>query len=172
MNDRYGKMVVMFLLALVLLSACSSAGFDPENEKEYGVSGIYLGQNVQEAIDVLKPTRADFMDMVSRQSYTVEQMAQGAGDAVMGILQVGRTQIVVKVRRGKLQSIMLSGVPQEDAAKFKTARGLAMYDSAEQVHKLYGRGTGKQEIVYQGSRCKASFGLEGSKVAWMKFESL
>lgn len=78
------RIVAMFLLAVLLLAACSSAGFDPENKQEYGVGGIYLGQNVKEALDVLKPTRADFMDMVSRQTYTVEQMAQGAGHVRFG----------------------------------------------------------------------------------------
>lgn len=169
---RFFRIVATFLLAAVLLQGCSSSAFDAENQKEYGINGVYLGQNIKEAMDILKPTQADFMDMVSRRTYTVDQMAAGAADAVMGMLQIDRTQLILKVKGGLLQSIMLGGVAQEDAQKFKTARGLAMYDPAEQVTKLYGQGTGDKEIVYQGSRCKASFGIADHKVAWMRFDSL
>lgn len=173
MNFKHSfRIVAIFLLAIALLQACSSDAFDAENPKEYGINGVYLGQNIKEAMDILKPTKADFMDMVSRQSYTVDQMAQGAGDAVMGMLLLERTQLILKVKAGKLQSIMLGGVPQEDAQKFKTARGLAMYDSAAQLKKLYGEGTGDKEIVYQGNQYKASFGITDDKVAWMRFDSL
>ncbi len=166
------RIVAIVMLVAVLLQACSSNAFDAENPKEYGINGVYLGQNIKEAMDILKPTKADFMDMVSRQTYTVDQMAQGAGEAVMGMLLLDRTQLILKVNAGKVVSIMLGGVPQEDAQKFKTARGLAMYDSAEQLKKLYGEGTGDKEIVYQGKQYKANFGIAENKVAWMRFDSL
>ncbi|GAB1529459.1 MULTISPECIES: hypothetical protein [Brevibacillus] len=169
------RMTVFWVLTVVVLVACSAqseptATFDPENQKEYGVNGIYLGQNVKEAMDILKPTKADFMDMVTRQSYTVEQMAQGAGDAVMGMLLVDQTQMMIKVHKGELTSIMLGGVPREDAQKFKTYRGLAMFDSARQLEKLYGKGKDEQEVVYEGSKYIANFGLVNNQVAWFRFD--
>ncbi|KQL44094.1 hypothetical protein AN963_21940 [Brevibacillus choshinensis] len=171
-HTRYFRIVAIFLLTVIVLQACSSNGFDAENKKEYGINGVYVGQNIKEAIDILGPTKADFMDMVSRQSYTVDQMSAGAGEAVMGMLLLDRTQLILKVKAGKLQSIMLGGVAQEDAQKFKTMRGLSMYDSAEQLKKLYGEGTGDKEITYQGSHSKASFGIVDNKVAWMRFDSM
>ncbi|RNB54087.1 hypothetical protein EDM57_18025 [Brevibacillus gelatini] len=159
-----------------MLAACSaqsgpSGAFDPENQQEYGVGGIYLGQNIKEAMDIIKPTKADFMDMVTRESYTVERMAKGEGEAVMGMLLLDRTQLLVKVRKGELISIMLSGVAKEDAARFKTLRGLAMYDSGEQLKKLYGEGNGEKEVVYEGSKYTANFGLENNQVVWFRFDS-
>ncbi|TQK74658.1 hypothetical protein FB479_101262 [Brevibacillus sp. AG162] len=172
---KYLRMTAFWVLTVAVLAACSAqseptATFDPENQKEYGVNGIYLGQNIKEAMDMLKPTKADFMDMVTRQSYTVEQMAQGTGDAVMGMLLVDQAQMMIKVHKGELTSIMLGGVPREDAQKFKTYRGLAMFDSAEQLEKLYGKGKGEQEVVYEGSKYTANFGLVDNQVAWFRFD--
>ncbi|WP_429843851.1 hypothetical protein [Brevibacillus sp. FIR094] len=172
---KYLRMSAIWVLTVVFLAACSTqseltATFDPENQKEYGVNGIYLGQNIKEAMEILKPTKADFMDMVTRQSYTVEQMSQGAGDAVMGMLLVDQTQVMLKVHKGELTSIMLGGVPREDAQKFKTYRGLAMFDSAEQLEKLYGKGKGEQEVIYEGSKYTANFGLVDNQVAWFRFD--
>ncbi|WP_431809902.1 hypothetical protein [Brevibacillus agri] len=163
-------------LFIFMLTACSgqsepSGVFDPENQREYGVGGIYLGQNIKEAMDIIKPSKADFMDMVSRESYTVDRMAKGEGEAVMGMLLLDRTQLLVKVRKGELSSIMLGGVAKEDAARFKTYRGLAMYDSGEQLKKLYGEGSGEKEVVYEGSKYTANFGLEDNQVAWFRFDS-
>ncbi|WP_411501888.1 hypothetical protein [Brevibacillus centrosporus] len=169
---RFIQMMVMFVLAVIFLQACSGNEFDAENPKEYGINGVYLGQNVKEAIEILRPTKADFMDMVTRQTYTVDQMAAGEGDAVMGMLLIDRTQLILKVQKGQLQSIMLSGVPQEDAQKFKTIRGLAMYDASEKLTQLYGMGTGEKEVIYQGKSYKASFGLANNQVAWMRFDKL
>ncbi|MFS0558594.1 hypothetical protein [Brevibacillus sp. 179-C9.3 HS] len=175
MKWKYLRMTAFWVMAVAVLVACSAQSgtadpFDPENQKEYGVNGIYLGQNIKEAMDILKPTKADFMDMVTRQSYTVEQMAQGAGDAVMGMLLVDQAQMMLKVHKGEVTSIMLAGVPGEDAQKFKTYRGLAMFDSAEQLEKLYGKGKGGQEVVYEGSKYIANFGLADNKVAWFRFD--
>lgn len=167
---RYFRMLAVFLLAALMLAACSSTDFDPENQQEYGAGGVYLGQNIKEAIGVLKPAKADFMDMVSRQTYTIDQMAAGEGEAVMGMLLVDHSQLIVKVKNGLIQSIMLGAVAQEDAQKFKTIRGFGIYDSADQLQKLYGKGTGEKEVVYQGSKYQASFGLADQKVAWMRFD--
>ncbi|NRS16138.1 hypothetical protein HP398_06770 [Brevibacillus sp. HB1.4B] len=169
------RMTAVWVLTVVVLAACSAqseptATFDSENQKEYGVNGMYLGQNIKEAMDILKPTKADFMDMVTRQSYTVEQMSQGAGDAVMGMLLVDQTQMMIKVHKGELTSIMLGGVPREDGQKFKTYRGLAMFDSAEQLEKLYGKGKGEPEVVFEGSKYTANFGLVDNQVAWFRFD--
>ncbi|TKI54656.1 hypothetical protein E8L90_03950 [Brevibacillus antibioticus] len=169
------RMTAFWVLTTVVLVACSAqsgptATFDPENQKEYGVNGIYLGQNIKEAMDILKPTKADFMDMVTRQSYSVEQMAQGEGEAVMGMLLVGQSQMMIKVHKGELTSIMLGGVPREDAQKFKTYRGLTMFDSARQLEKLYGKGVDEQEVVYEGSKYTAHFGFVDNQVAWFRFD--
>lgn len=170
------RMLGLFGLLAFLLAACSSqagpaGAFDPENQQEYGVSGVYLGQNIKEAMDLLKPTKADFMDMISRESYTVERMAKGEGEAVMGMLLIDRTQLLVKVRKGELISIMLGGVAKEDAARFQTLRGLSMYDSKEQLKKLYGEGSGETEVVYEGSKYTANFGVSGDQVVWFRFDS-
>lgn len=167
---------MILAVAVFMLVACSAQpqsadSFDRENQKEFGVSGIYLGQNIKEAMELLKPDKADFMDMVSRETYTVDQMAQGTGEAVMGMLLINRTQLILKVRKGELQSIMLGGVAQEDVQRLKTSRGLAMYDSAEKVKQLYGEATGEKEVVYKGKTYTAAFGIEGDKVVWFRFDS-
>lgn len=169
------KRISLWFIAIFLLAACSShsgqtAPFDPEDQREYGVNGIYLGQNIQEAMEILQPTKADFMDMVTRQSYTVEQMSQGAGDAVMGMLFVDKAQMMVKVQKGELTSIMLAGIPVEEGANFKTYRGLSMFDSVEQLEKLYGKGKGGEEVVYEGSKYTANFGIADQKVVWFRFD--
>lgn len=172
-SKRRFRMAVLWLAAILLLQACSAAGdFDPEDQKEYGISGVYLGQNIQEAVDILKPSKADFMDMVSRESYTVEQLASGTGTMAIGMLLVDRTQVIVKVKDGAIQSIMLGGVPQEDAQTFKTNRGLAMYDSVEQLKKLYGEVSGEKEVTIKGSKYSATFGISDDKVVWFRFDTL
>jgi hypothetical protein len=174
---RHFRIVAIFLLAVWILQACSSnteltGTFNPENQKEYGIRGIYLGQNIKDAMDILQPTKADFMDMVTRESYTVDQMASGAGDAVMGMLLLDRTQLIVKVKNGLLLSIMLGGVTQENAQQFKTNRGLAMHDSVEQLKVLYGEAAGEKELTYKGSKYMAAFGILDNKVVWVRFDSL
>ncbi|MGG1661726.1 hypothetical protein [Brevibacillus sp. NRS-1366] len=169
--------MIIFAVAVMMLVACSvqpkaAGSFDPENQKEFGVNGIYVGQNIKEAMDQVKPDKADFMDMISRESYTVDQMAKGEGEAVMGMLLINRTQLIVKVKKGELQSIMVGGVAQEDAQKLKTNRGLTMYDSTEQLKKLYGEATGEKEVVYKGSKNMATFGIADNKVVWFRFDSL
>ncbi|GED70582.1 hypothetical protein BRE01_42840 [Brevibacillus reuszeri] len=178
MNSRKTyRFLAIFVAVILMLVACSAqnegaGSFDPENQKEYGINGIYLGQNIKEAMDLLKPSKADFMDMVTRESYTVDQMATGAGEAVMGMLLVNRTQVIVKVKKGELQSIMLGGVAKEDAEMLKTYRGLAMYDSVEKMKKLYGEATGEKEVVYKGSKYMANFGITDNKVVWFRFDQL
>lgn len=178
MNSRKMlRIMAIFAVAVMMLVACSSQNgttdsFDPENQKEYGINGIYVGQNIKEAMELLKPNKADFMDMVSRESYTVDQMASGAGEAVMGMLLVNRTQVIVKVKKGVLQSIMLGGVAKEDAEVLKTNRGLAMYASSDEMKKLYGDATGEKEVVYKGRKYMANFGIADNKVVWFRFDHL
>lgn len=174
---RHWPCVMLVLIAGVMLAACSSDGglspsFDPENQKEYGLNGMYVGQNIKEAMDILQPDKADFMDMQTRESYTVDQMAAGEGNMVMGMMLVGRTQVMVMVERGVLQSIMLAGVPEEEAEKFQTNRGLAIYSSEQKLKELYGEAAGDKEIVYKGSKQEASFGIVNDQVVWFRFDRL
>jgi hypothetical protein len=176
-NWRQRRIVTLFLIALLVLPACAaksglSGSFDPENQKEYGMNGTYVGQNIQEAIDILRPAKADFMDMQTREVYTVEQMASGQGKMVMGMMLVDRAQVIVMVEQGVIRSIMLAGVPEEQAEDYKTNRGLAMYDSEEQLKKLYGEAPGVGEVVYSGSKQMASFGIVNDQVVWFRFDSL
>lgn len=176
-NWRHRQIVSLFLIAVLILPACASKGelgdsFDPENQKEYGINGTYVGQNIQEAIDILRPAKADFMDMQTREAYTVEQMASGQGKMVMGMMLVDRAQVIVMVEHGVIQSIMLAGVPEEQAQEFKTNRGLAMYDSEVQLKKLYGEAAGEKEVVYKGSKQTASFGIINEQVVWFRFDRL
>lgn len=178
MNIRgHYRIAAIFLVAILMLQACSSnrglpGSFDAENQKEYGINGIYLGQNVKAAMDMIKPTKADFMDMVSRESYTVDQLASGAGNGAMGMLLIDQTQLFVKVNDGVLQSIMLGGVAQDKAQQFKTNRGLAMFSSMEQLKAIYPDATGEKEWTVKGSKYSADFGILDNKVVWMRFDSL
>jgi len=176
-RKRFG---IMLLLAVVLLlGACTPASsgnglpnspFDPENPREYGVSGIYLGQGIKEAMDVLKPARYDFMDAVTRESYTVEQLAEGKGTVVMGILLINHSQMMVKVRNGVLESIILGGISKEDAPALKTNRGVAVYDSVEQVRKRYGNAQEGKDLVYRGSKYQARFSIHNNQVIGFRFD--
>jgi hypothetical protein len=171
---------IMLLLAVILLlGACTpthqgdgqpDGAFDPENPKEYGVSGIYLGQGIKEAMDVLKPTKYDFMDAVTRESYTVEQLAEGKGTVVMGMILINHSQMMVKVRNGVLESIILGGISREDAPTLKTNRGIAMYDSVEKVRQLYGQAPAGKELIYKGSKYQALFSIHDNKVIGFRFD--
>ncbi|EMT54529.1 MULTISPECIES: hypothetical protein [Brevibacillus] len=181
MRRKYGLLAICFLLTVFLLQACGSAesakgglsaAFDPENPQEYGIRGIYLGQNVKEAMDVLKPAKADFMDAVTRESYTLDQMASGAGTVVMGLLLVDDTQLIVMVKQGVLKSIAVGGVPPEKAAQFATNRGLAVYDSFQRLQELYGQAKPGQEVSLQGSKYKALFSIHDDKVIGFRFDTI
>jgi hypothetical protein len=171
-------LMCLLVAAVLLLPACSSAGgdgqlaetFDPENPREYGIRGIYLGQGITEAMDVLKPTRYDFMDAVTRESYTVEQLAAGAGTVAMGIILIDRTQLMVKVRNGALESIMLGGVSETDAPQFKTNRGFTLYQSVDRLKQLYGEAPIGREMVYKGSKYQALFSIHDNKVIGFRFD--
>lgn len=174
---RQCRIVAIFLCAVWMLQACSSTGeladtFDRDNQREYGFNGTYVGQSIKETMEILQPTRADFMDMLTRESYTVDQMAAGAGETVMGMLQIGRTQVILKVERGVVHSIMLAGVPQEEAEQFRTNRGLAMYDSREELESMYGEASGGEQVVYTGKGGSASFGIVNNEVVWFRFDHL
>jgi hypothetical protein len=170
--------VRLLLVAVLLLHACSTAGgngelsaaFDPENPREYGVRGIYLGQGIKEAMDRLKPTKYDFMDAVTRESYTVEQLASGAGTVAMGIVLVDHSQLMVKVRNGVLESIILGGVSETDAAEFTTNRGFALYESVDKLKEVYGEAPTGQEMVYKGSKYQALFSVHDNKVIGVRFD--
>jgi hypothetical protein len=180
MGRRSGWLAV-WLAVVLMLQACAGApagqgrlpaAFDPENPQEYGVRGIHLGQNIKEAMDVLKPTQADFMDAVTRESFTVDQLASGAGTVVTGMLLVDGTQMMIKVRGGVLESIILGGVSKEAAPQFKTNRGLAVYDSVERLKQLYGAAPGDKDVVYQGSKYRASFSLHDNQVIGIRFDAI
>lgn len=181
-NQRYRLIAYLLVAVILLISGCSngskpepgngqfSTAFDPENPQEYGLNGIYLGQGIKEAMDVLKPTKYDFMDAVTRESLTIDQLAAGQGSVVMGIILLDRTQLMIKVRQGVVESIILGGVPQEEASKIKTNRGLAMYESAEQVKKLYGGAPEGKELVYKGTKYQALFSVHDNKVIGFRFD--
>lgn len=174
---KYWRILVVLMAAAIMLLGCSSEGkqpgsFDPENPKEYGINGMYVGQSVKEAMEACKPTKADFMDMVTRESYTVDQLAAGEGNGAMGMLLVDNTQLIVKVKDGVLQSIMLGGVAADKAQQFKTNRGLAMFSTKEQLKALYPDAAGDNEITVKGSKSTMSFGVVDNKIVWMRFDSL
>ncbi len=179
---KIGKRYWTMLFAIVLLlGACSSShsghgqlgdAFDPENQLEYGVRGIYLGQGIKEAMDVLKPTKYDFMDAVTRESYTVEQLAEGKGTVAMGIILIDHSQMMIKVRNGLIDSIILGGISKEDAPQLKTNRGIAMYDTVEQVKKLYGEAPDDKQLVYKGSKYQAMFSVHNNQVIGFRFDSV
>ncbi|MEJ8544619.1 hypothetical protein [Brevibacillus borstelensis] len=181
MKTRHGLLAICLLLAVFLLQACGSAesgegglsaAFDPENPQEYGIRGIYLGQNVKDSMDVLKPAKADFMDAVTRESYTLDQMAAGAGTVVMGLLLVDDAQLMVMVKQGVLKAIVVGGISEEKAAQFATNRGLAVYDSVQRLQELYGQVTSGQEVSVQGSRYKALFSIHDDKVIGFRFDAI
>lgn len=181
MMTRYVRVAIWMLAAVLLLQACSSpsgenglaAAFDPEDPKEYGIRGIYLGQNIKEAMEQLQPTKADFMDAVTRESYTADQLAAGAGTMVMGLLLVDETQLMVTVKQGVLHSIVVGGIPREKAAAFATNRGLAAYDGPEKIQQLYGQAAGQsQEITLQGSKYKLLLRLHDNQLIGYRFDTV
>lgn len=147
-----------------------SGAFDPENQKEYGLLGIYLGQGIKEAMDVLKPTKYEFMDTVSRESLTVDQLAAGRETMATGILLKDHAQLMLKVKNGMVQSILMGGVPEQEAQNYKTNRGLAVYDSVDQLKKLYGETAEGKEMVYKGSKYQALFSINQGKVIGYRFD--
>ncbi|GAA4715407.1 hypothetical protein [Brevibacillus fulvus] len=149
-----------------------SAEFDPENSKEYGIRGIYLGQGVKEAVATLKPAKYEFMDAETRASVSVDDLAQGKAAAAMGILVVDEAQLMLKVSEGKVTSIMVGGIPKEAAGKFQTNRGLAVYDSVDKLTELYGRTAEGQEMVYHGKTDQAVFTVSQGQIIGFRFDRI
>jgi len=171
----------MLVIALIVAAGCAQqppaedgqalgSQFDPENPREYGMMGIYLGQNIAEAIELLKPDRYEFMDAVSRESLTVEQLAQGEGTVAMGMIMVDQAQLMLKVRNAAVESIIMGGVPEAVAPQYKTNRGLALYDSAARLKELYGEAGDGEELVYKGNQYQALFRVHDGKVIGFRFD--
>lgn len=173
---------VLYLAVLLVLNGCAgekasiegplqlAGSFEPDNPLEYGTRGIYLSQGVKEAIGVLKPERYEFIDAVTKETLTVDQLAAGEGNAALGIVFVDQAQLMLKVRGGVVESIIVGGVPEQNADKFKTNRGLPMYASAQQVEKLYGEAAGDKEMIYKGSKYQALFIMHSGKVIGYRFD--
>ncbi len=179
-NNRWIHLVAVFLLLLTVGCAGKepatnenglTASFDPENAKEYGMRGIYLGQGIAEAMQVLKPTQFEFMDAETRQSMSVDQLAKGEGTVSMGIIMLDNAQLMMKVRGGVVESIMTGGVPPEAGKQFATNRGLPMYGTADELEKLYGKpAAAGNEWIYKGSKYQALFSLHEDKVIGFRFD--
>lgn len=172
-------------MVLVLLGGCGpsatpaedsqlklSGAFDPENAQEYGIRGIYVGQGIKEAMDQLKPSKYDFMDAISRASMTVDQLAQGEGTIATGMLVVDNAQLMLKVRNGVVESILVGGIEEANRDKFKTNRGLALYDSPEKMKQLYGEASGENVVTYQGSKYMMQYNVLNGKVIGFRFETV
>lgn len=183
MNMRNKKWVLLIAVFLLLFAAgCGkeepaanenglSASFDPENAQEYGMRGIYLGQGIADAMQLLKPTRYEFMDAASRQSMTIDQLAKGEGTVSMGIIMLDNAQLMMKVRGGVVESIMMGGVPPEAGKQFATNRGLAMYGTVDELKKLYGNPVADgNEWIYKGSKYRALFSVLEGKVIGFRFD--
>lgn len=181
----YVLFISLLTAALLIISGCAqdkqpaqgttdsqqlSGAFDPENQKEYGMLGIFLGQGIKAAMDTLKPTKYEFMDTVTRESLTVDQLAAGKEMMATGIILLDHAQMMMKVKNGQVQSIMMGGVPEQEASKFKTNRGLAVYDSVDQLKKLYGETAEGREMVYKGSKYQALFSINQGKVIGYRFD--
>lgn len=173
----------MLLVALAIMTGCNSkaepakgeqgqltASFDPENAKEYGIRGIYVGEGIKEAMDTLKPTKFDFMDVTSRASMTVDQLANGEGTLATGMLVVDDSQLMLKVRGGVVDSILVGGIMEDQRDKFKTNRGLALFDTVEQAKKLYGDAAGANELTYKGKNQQMQFSTVNGKIVGFRFE--
>ena len=183
-NRHYAFLLVLLVLCLAV--GCQSAApekpnasdggatlsqtFDPENPHEYGIKGIYLGEGIKEAMELLKPEKYDFMDAATRASLTVDQLAEGKGSVATGILLVDKTQVLLKVAKGTVQSIVLGGVPEEESKSFATNRGVAVYDSVDQVKKMYGETSGEKELIYKGSTYQITFIANEGKVIGIRFD--
>lgn len=177
--------VLWVCLLTIFLAACQqnnpqnpqegpelSARFDPENQQEYGMMGVYVGQGVRDVVNGIKPDQYEFMDMITRETLTVDQMAQGVGEVVTGILKVGDAQAILKVHQGTVQSMMISGAP-EAGRSYKTNRGLALSETKDKVRELYGTPTSEgAEWVYRGSRYQMSISFVNDKVIGFRFDVL
>ncbi|WP_232698355.1 hypothetical protein [Brevibacillus daliensis] len=147
------------------------ATFDPENPKEYGIRGIYIGQGIEEAMGILKPVKADFMDSITREPRTIEQMAASKGEMTMGILLIDQIPLMVQVQDGVLSSIMVGGIPEEKKQDFATNRGVTVYDKAEKLQEVYGNGEETEtEISYKGSKYKVAFSLNQEEIIGYRFD--
>ncbi|WP_139489988.1 hypothetical protein [Brevibacillus dissolubilis] len=151
--------------------AAKSGAFDPENAQEYGLKGAYIGQGIKEAMDALKPDKYEFMDAVSRATLSIDQLAAGEGSVAMGMLMIGQSQLIVKVKAGAVQSIMTGGISPADAPNITTSRGLALYDSPSKVKELYGEpASAEKDWVYEGSKQRMTLSVHNDQVIGMKFE--
>lgn len=144
--------------------------FDPENQQEYGMLGVYLGQGIKEAMNQLKPTRYEFMDAVSRQSMTVDQLAKGEGTVSTGMIMIGNSQIIMKVRGGLIESLMTGGISEAEGKTIRTNRGVAVYDSIDKVKQAYGESQGDKELIYKGSKYQMLFSIVKDKVVGYRFD--
>ncbi|MGC5325577.1 hypothetical protein [Brevibacillus sp. SYSU BS000544] len=144
--------------------------FDPENKLEYGMMGVYLGQGIKEAMDQLKPTQYEFMDAVSRESLTVEQLARGEGTVSTGMIMIGKAQIIMKVRNGVVESLMTGGMSEEEGKTIKTNRGVAVYDGVDKVKQAYGETQGDKELIFKGSTYQMLFSIHNGKVLGYRFD--
>ncbi|OAJ73733.1 hypothetical protein AYJ08_12310 [Brevibacillus sp. SKDU10] len=175
------------LASVVALTGCQPTGttslaptenttlapaFDPENAKEFGIRGAHVGEGIKEVMDALKPEKYEFMDMISRESLTVEQLAKGEGNITTGILFADQAQVLVTVQKGVVTSIMVGGIPQEQSDTFKTNRGLSMYDSIDKVKQIYGEVAGDKELTYKGSKYQVTFSINNGKVIGYRFDMM
>jgi hypothetical protein len=149
-----------------------SAAFDPENPLEYGMSGIYLDQGIAGAMNVLQPKQYEFMDAVSRQSLTVEQLAKGEGTVATGIVQLDHSQLLLKVRNGVITSIIMGGAPEAEGEKYRTNRGVPLYAPVEQVKEKYGDTADGKELIYKGSKYQMLFSIHNGKVIGFRFDTI
>lgn len=187
MIRRYYLLNSLIIAAWVLLSGCNQTTtppnvqtespsiaekFDPENQQEYGMLGIYLGEGIKEAIEKLKPTQYEFMDAVSRESLTIDQLAKGEGSVSTGIVILGQSQIMLKVRGGVVESILTGGIPESEGKKVTTNRGVAMYDSVEKVKQVYGepQEQGEKDLFYKGSTYQIQFSVFHDRVIGYRFD--
>ncbi|MDN9012237.1 hypothetical protein [Brevibacillus laterosporus] len=186
---RNWKMIVgsVVLASVAALTGCQPTGtasvaptenttlapaFDPENAKEFGIRGAHVGEGIKEVMDAMKPEKYEFMDMISRESLTVEQLAKGEGNITTGILFADQAQVLVTVQKGVVTSIMVGGIPQEQIDKFKTNRGLSMYDTIDKVKQIYGDVAGNKELTYKGSKYQVTFSINNGKVIGYRFDTL
>ncbi|MGD8189992.1 hypothetical protein ACQCN2_08420 [Brevibacillus ginsengisoli] len=187
MGRHYYLLTSLIIAAFFLLSGCNQTTtpsstqtanpavadkFDPEKQQEYGMLGIYLGEGVKEAIDQLKPTHYEFMDAISRQSLTVDQLAKGEGTVSTGIVTLGPSQVMLKVRGGVVESIMTGGIPESEGKNIKTNRGVAVYESTEKVKQVYGdpQSESDKELVYKGSTYQMQFAVFQNRVIGYRFD--
>lgn len=185
MLGKSRSILLMLLVVLALLTGCSSTvepakgdqgqlagAFDPDHAQEYGIRGAFVGQGIKEAMDTMKPEKYDFMDVTSRASMTIDQLANGEGTLAAGMLRVDNSQLMLKVRNGVIDSILVGGIVETERDKFKTNRGLALYDTVEQAKKLYGDAAGENELIYKGKAQQMVLSIVGGKVVGFRFETI